>query len=361
MNVCSSAGKRPSLTNAAYSVTKAAQLSLSRVFADAHAAEGVLVNAGARCRGDAAAAGGRRPGRTGVAAAKGISRDEAIEAQESKIPTGRSQSLRRWRGSWWCSALRLPRTSPVRPGRWISMEPFRSTFEAGLRALRANPGPGWPEVPCPHSSPRCCSCPRWLSAQSPARRRFDAPLRAHFGGADTRPRFPPAAPEPPPPGCAGPGGAGAVRPAAAGCPRGRREAGPAAQETTPRSRPRCRPPRTRSSPEAQPAPSQPSTTFGLASTGFAAALLGFLGLAKLGVWPGSASPAAQRAGVSAVPRLLSRRVRLTDDRLRAPSTAANLSRTTTGRPASRRRRIDRTGRPRQPYAQSHGSPSARTL
>ena len=30
VNVCSSAGKRPSLTNAAYSVTKAAQLSLSR-------------------------------------------------------------------------------------------------------------------------------------------------------------------------------------------------------------------------------------------------------------------------------------------------------------------------------------------
>ena len=36
VNVCSSAGKRPSLTNAAYSVTKAAQLSLSRVFADAY-------------------------------------------------------------------------------------------------------------------------------------------------------------------------------------------------------------------------------------------------------------------------------------------------------------------------------------
>ena len=45
VNVCSSAGKRPSLTNAAYSVTKAAQLSLSRVFADAYAAGGVLVNA----------------------------------------------------------------------------------------------------------------------------------------------------------------------------------------------------------------------------------------------------------------------------------------------------------------------------
>lgn len=45
INVCSSAGKRPSLNNAAYSVTKAAQLSLSRTFADAHAGDQVLVNA----------------------------------------------------------------------------------------------------------------------------------------------------------------------------------------------------------------------------------------------------------------------------------------------------------------------------
>ena len=37
VNVASSAGKRPSLTNAAYSVAKAAQLSLSRVFADTYA------------------------------------------------------------------------------------------------------------------------------------------------------------------------------------------------------------------------------------------------------------------------------------------------------------------------------------
>ena len=45
VNVTSSAGKRPSLTNAAYSVTKAAQSSLSRVFADTYATRGVLVNA----------------------------------------------------------------------------------------------------------------------------------------------------------------------------------------------------------------------------------------------------------------------------------------------------------------------------
>ena len=44
VNVSSSSGKRPSLTNAAYSVTKAALLSLSRVFADEFAGDGVLVN-----------------------------------------------------------------------------------------------------------------------------------------------------------------------------------------------------------------------------------------------------------------------------------------------------------------------------
>ncbi len=53
VNVASSAGKRPSLTNAAYSVTKAAQLSLSRVFADTYAAHGVLVNAVTPGRGRA--------------------------------------------------------------------------------------------------------------------------------------------------------------------------------------------------------------------------------------------------------------------------------------------------------------------
>ncbi len=45
VNVASSAGKRPSARMPEYSVAKAAQLSLSRLFADRHAADGVLVNA----------------------------------------------------------------------------------------------------------------------------------------------------------------------------------------------------------------------------------------------------------------------------------------------------------------------------
>jgi 3-oxoacyl-[acyl-carrier protein] reductase len=89
VNVCSSAGKRPSLTNAAYSVTKAAQLSLSRVFADTWAGKGVLVNAvtpGAVETPLWVADGGLADQ---VAEAKGISRDEALEDQRGKIPLGR--------------------------------------------------------------------------------------------------------------------------------------------------------------------------------------------------------------------------------------------------------------------------------
>jgi NAD(P)-dependent dehydrogenase (short-subunit alcohol dehydrogenase family) len=45
VNVCSSAGKRPTLGTPEYSVAKAAELSLSRVFSEAYAKRGVLVNA----------------------------------------------------------------------------------------------------------------------------------------------------------------------------------------------------------------------------------------------------------------------------------------------------------------------------
>jgi 3-oxoacyl-[acyl-carrier protein] reductase len=89
VNVTSSSGKRPSASNVAYSVAKAGQLSVSRAFADAYAGRGVLVNAVA-------------PGPVGTAlwlaeggladqtaAAKGISRADAIAAAEGKIPLGR--------------------------------------------------------------------------------------------------------------------------------------------------------------------------------------------------------------------------------------------------------------------------------
>ena len=90
VNVSSSAGKRPSLTNAAYAVTKAAQLSLSRVFADAYAAQGRARQRGrARRRGQLAVDGRRRPGRPDRRRARASRREEALAAQAAKIPLGR--------------------------------------------------------------------------------------------------------------------------------------------------------------------------------------------------------------------------------------------------------------------------------
>src|SRR3954464_5384504 len=89
VNVGSSSGKRPSLSNAAYSVTKAAQLALSRVFADTYASQGVLVNAVAP--GPVESPLWMAPGGLADQAAErsGVSRDEALESQRAKIPLGR--------------------------------------------------------------------------------------------------------------------------------------------------------------------------------------------------------------------------------------------------------------------------------
>ena len=89
VNVASSAGKRPSLTNVAYAVTKAAQLSLSRSWADMWASKGVLVNAVAP--GPVASELWMAPGGLAEqnAKAKGISREEALAEQEGKVPLGR--------------------------------------------------------------------------------------------------------------------------------------------------------------------------------------------------------------------------------------------------------------------------------
>src|SRR3954453_14823930 len=89
VNVGSSSGKRPSLSNAAYSVTKAAQHALSRVFADTYAERGVLVNAVGPGPVESPlwmASGGLADQ---AASRSGVSRDEALESARSKIPLGR--------------------------------------------------------------------------------------------------------------------------------------------------------------------------------------------------------------------------------------------------------------------------------
>jgi 3-oxoacyl-[acyl-carrier protein] reductase len=89
VNVASSSGKRPSPSNAAYSVAKAAELSLSRVYADAYASAGVLVNAVAP--GATASELWTGPGGLAEQAAQrqGTTREDALAAAAEKIPLGR--------------------------------------------------------------------------------------------------------------------------------------------------------------------------------------------------------------------------------------------------------------------------------
>jgi NAD(P)-dependent dehydrogenase (short-subunit alcohol dehydrogenase family) len=90
VNVSSTAGKRPSANMAEYSVAKAAQLSLSKVFADAHASEGVCVNA--VCPGPTASEMWMEPGGL-LDQSKELdgssSRDEALAKAGSSRPIGR--------------------------------------------------------------------------------------------------------------------------------------------------------------------------------------------------------------------------------------------------------------------------------
>ncbi len=90
VNVCSTAGKRPSAAMPEYSVAKAAELSLSRLFADRYAKSGVLVNA--ICPGPVEAELWMEPGglldqsREMLGAS---SREEALETAGAKRPIGR--------------------------------------------------------------------------------------------------------------------------------------------------------------------------------------------------------------------------------------------------------------------------------
>lgn len=89
VNVSSASGKRPSLTNVAYSVTKAALLSLSRAFADTYANTGVLINAVAPGIVDTelwSKDGGLADQR---AATEGLTREQVLSTQASRNPIGR--------------------------------------------------------------------------------------------------------------------------------------------------------------------------------------------------------------------------------------------------------------------------------
>jgi 3-oxoacyl-[acyl-carrier protein] reductase len=90
VNVSSTAGKRPSASMAEYSVAKAAQLSLSRLYADRLAADGVLVNA--ICPGPVKSEMWMDEGGLldqSQEAGGHDSREEALEAAGAKRPIGR--------------------------------------------------------------------------------------------------------------------------------------------------------------------------------------------------------------------------------------------------------------------------------
>jgi 3-oxoacyl-[acyl-carrier protein] reductase len=90
VNVCSTAGKRPSAAMPEYSVAKAAELSVSRLFADRHASGGVLVNA--ICPGPVESEMWMEPGglldQSKEMSGAG-SREEALETAGAKRPIGR--------------------------------------------------------------------------------------------------------------------------------------------------------------------------------------------------------------------------------------------------------------------------------
>ena len=89
VNVSSSSGKRPGRRNMAYSVTKAAELSLSRAFADLYAPQGVLINAIAP--GPIGSDLWLGPGGLAdqTAEAEDITREQALEATANGVPIGR--------------------------------------------------------------------------------------------------------------------------------------------------------------------------------------------------------------------------------------------------------------------------------
>jgi 3-oxoacyl-[acyl-carrier protein] reductase len=90
VNVCSTAGKRPSAAMPEYSVAKAAELSLSRLFADRYAKSGVLVNA--ICPGPVESEMWMEPGGLldqSQQLSGDDSREQALATAGSKRPIGR--------------------------------------------------------------------------------------------------------------------------------------------------------------------------------------------------------------------------------------------------------------------------------
>jgi 3-oxoacyl-[acyl-carrier protein] reductase len=88
VNVSSTSGKRPGQRNVSYSVAKAAQLSLSRAYADAYAGRGVLINAVTPGPVATEAWLGADGLAEQTARASGTSRDDVLAAVAAGVPRG---------------------------------------------------------------------------------------------------------------------------------------------------------------------------------------------------------------------------------------------------------------------------------
>jgi 3-oxoacyl-[acyl-carrier protein] reductase len=89
VNISSSSGKRPGQRNVAYSVTKAAELSLSRAFADRYAGTGILINSitPGPIEGEMWLAPGGLADQT--AQVRGVTRAQVLESTAAGVPLGR--------------------------------------------------------------------------------------------------------------------------------------------------------------------------------------------------------------------------------------------------------------------------------
>jgi 3-oxoacyl-[acyl-carrier protein] reductase len=89
VNVCSAAGRMPTQTNPAYSVSKSAELALSRVFADRYAALDVLVNAVAPGPIETDMTTGSGGVMDQLAAAQGLTREQLLVNFKRRVPRAR--------------------------------------------------------------------------------------------------------------------------------------------------------------------------------------------------------------------------------------------------------------------------------
>ncbi len=170
VNVCSTAGKRPSAAMPEYSVAKAAELSLSRLFADRYAKTGVLVNA--ICPGpvesemwmepgglldqsrDLSGAGSREEALAEAGSKRPIGRlaEAGRDRRRDRLPLLRARLLRRRR--------RLVGRRRHRPGHHL----IGARSRGGRASCPSTAGPRTPASSSPSAAPTCAATP----ARSPS-------------------------------------------------------------------------------------------------------------------------------------------------------------------------------------------------